>query len=124
MDLAKLNIRVNGILPGSIETPASYNHMRKINLSIEEGRKAFAEASLWNRQGAPQEVANAAAFLASDEASFMTGSFMTVDAGWTIGNPAEDPVEEVVEDSNETKPIEFFDPHLHIWDLTDKGPHD
>jgi len=46
MDLAKLNIRVNGVLPGSIETPASYNHMRKINIGIEEGRLAFAAGVL------------------------------------------------------------------------------
>ena len=81
MDLAKLNIRVNGVLPGSIETPASYNHMRKINIGIEEGRLAFAAGVLQNRQGAPQEIANAVTFLASDEASFMTGSFMTLDGG-------------------------------------------
>ena len=49
LDLGRLNIRVNGILPGSVETPASYNHMRKINLGIEEGRIAFADGSLWNR---------------------------------------------------------------------------
>jgi NAD(P)-dependent dehydrogenase (short-subunit alcohol dehydrogenase family) len=39
MDLAKFKIRVNAIAPGSVETPASYNHMKSINLSIEQGRK-------------------------------------------------------------------------------------
>lgn len=53
MDLAKLNIRVNGILPGSIETPASYDFMRGINLGIEEGRIVFAGECIWGRQGAP-----------------------------------------------------------------------
>ena len=42
MDLGKFNIRVNAVLPGSVETPASYAHMRKINMGIEEGRVAFS----------------------------------------------------------------------------------
>ena len=52
--------------PGSIETKASYHHMRMLNLSINEGRIQFGEESPMKRQGAPEEVAKAVAFLASE----------------------------------------------------------
>ena len=53
MDLADLKIRVNGICPGTIETAASYNHMKLIKKSIAEGRKEFGESCLLKRQAAP-----------------------------------------------------------------------
>ena len=55
MDLAKFKIRVNAIAPDVTETPASYNHMRSVNLSIEEGRKQFAQYALLKRMCAPDE---------------------------------------------------------------------
>ena len=55
MDLAKFKIRVNAIAPDVTETPASYNHMRSINLSIEEGRKKFGDYALLKRMCAPDE---------------------------------------------------------------------
>ena len=84
MDLAKFKIRVNAIAPDLTETPASYNHMKSINLSIEEGRKLFASYGLLKRMCAPEEVANLAYFLASDEASFMTGTIVVIDGGRTL----------------------------------------
>jgi NAD(P)-dependent dehydrogenase (short-subunit alcohol dehydrogenase family) len=84
MDLAKFKIRVNAIAPDLTETPASYNHMKSINLTIEEGRKEFASYCLLKRMCAPDEIANAAYFLASDESSFMTGAMLVIDGGRTL----------------------------------------
>ncbi len=70
--------------PGKVETPASFNHMRAINLTIEEGRRMFAKDNLLKRSAAPEEIANGALFLASDQSSFMTGSTIIMDAGETI----------------------------------------
>jgi NAD(P)-dependent dehydrogenase (short-subunit alcohol dehydrogenase family) len=84
MDLAKLQIRVNSISPGSVETEGSHNHMSLVGLSLEEGRKAFGDSNLMKRQAAPEEIANGCVFLASDESSFMTGSNLVMDGGGTI----------------------------------------
>jgi|EP00945_MAST-04E_sp_MAST-4E-sp1_P004535 NAD(P)-dependent dehydrogenase (short-subunit alcohol dehydrogenase family) len=84
MDQAKDKIRVNGICPGTVETPGSYGHMKCIGLGIEEGRKVFADSNLLKRQGAPEEIANGVNFLVSDESSFMTGAFIVIDGGGTI----------------------------------------
>lgn len=58
--------------------------MRHIGLSLEEGRKVFGDSCLLKRQAAPEEIANGAAWLASDEASFMTGECMVMDGGGTV----------------------------------------
>ncbi|EGD75960.1 hypothetical protein PTSG_00668 [Salpingoeca rosetta] len=84
MDLAPDTIRVNAVCPGSILTPAAYNHMDNLGLDHEEGTKEFASAALMNRSGQPEEVASVAAFLASDDASFMTGAHIVVDGGATL----------------------------------------
>jgi NAD(P)-dependent dehydrogenase (short-subunit alcohol dehydrogenase family) len=83
-EFAKIPIRVNAISPGSIETEGSHQHMDLVGLSLESGRKAFGESNLLKRQAAPEEIANGALFLASDESSFMTGSNMVMDGGGTI----------------------------------------
>jgi NAD(P)-dependent dehydrogenase (short-subunit alcohol dehydrogenase family) len=75
-DFGADNIRCNAICPGAITTrispkPGSELHQRQIN-------KAFL-----GRVGEPREVASAALFLASDEASYITGAFLAVDGGWT-----------------------------------------
>jgi len=83
-DFAPHKIRVNGICPGTIETPGSYNHMILMDIPLEQGKKQFASQNVLKRQGSPEEVANGALFLASDEASFVTGSHLVIDGGETF----------------------------------------
>jgi len=84
MDLAEFNIRVNAVCPGSIYTPATERHMDFENANREEFLKKAAEASLLKRVGKPEEIAYAALFLASNEASFITGEHLVVDGGMTV----------------------------------------
>ena len=76
---AKDGIRVNALTPGSVATDA-------ILPKDPEKREAFiaemASQNLLKRLADPREIARAARFLASDAASYMTGSIMTVDAGF------------------------------------------
>jgi dihydroanticapsin dehydrogenase len=82
IDLAPEKIRVNALCPGYIESPIFARYCAERGLDYEaENRKAGA-LCLLNRQGRPDEVAAAAAFLASDEASFITGSDLLVDGGF------------------------------------------
>ena len=53
-------------------------------------RERMVELHALRRMGEPEEVANCAVFLASDEASFVTGTAMVVDGGWTAGHRLED----------------------------------
>lgn len=80
---AKEGIRVNSIHPGFIDTP-----MVGPFLAPEAGRPSpmlefILAHTPMGRVGRPEEVAGAIAFLASDEASYMTGSELYVDGGWT-----------------------------------------
>ena len=75
-DYAKYNIRVNCIAPGAIETP-----MIAPVLDIPEVVAEFEKCPL-GRVGQPEEIANAALFLASEEASYITGVILPVDGGW------------------------------------------
>ena len=81
-DLAPFNIRVNTLCPGYIYTKAFVDSCNKLELDIEEENKRASAMHLLNRQGRPEEVAAAAAFLASDDASFITGSDLLVDGGY------------------------------------------
>lgn len=83
-DLAKYKIRVNAICPGSIRTQAADNHIKLLGLDLEEGYRRFGEAAVLKRMGTPDEVANGALFLASDESSFVTGAQLVMDGGATI----------------------------------------
>jgi NAD(P)-dependent dehydrogenase (short-subunit alcohol dehydrogenase family) len=70
-------VRVNAILPGPILTPVWDD-------VDDEGRQLSARATALDRMGAPEEVAAAVAFLASDDASFITGTNLVVDGGWSV----------------------------------------
>lgn len=77
VDYAKYNIRVNSVHPGLIAT-----EMSKDLLSSPEATRAFVSKALIQRPGRPEEVSAAVLFLASDDASFMTGSEVVVDGGY------------------------------------------
>ena len=77
IDHAKANVRVNAIAPGPTDTP-----MLRSVLSPEQIAE-FAATFPMGRLGRPEELANAALFLASDEASFVTGAILAVDGGQT-----------------------------------------
>ena len=84
MDLADDRIRVNGVCPGPIYTQASERHMDFLGIDREEGRRLFGQDTLLKRMGEPDEIANGVLFLASDEASFITGAHLVIDGGATI----------------------------------------
>ena len=84
MDLADDRIRVNGVCPGPIYTQASERHMDFIGIDREEGRRLFGQDTLLKRMGEPVEIANGILFLASDEASYITGAHLVIDGGATI----------------------------------------
>ncbi|MGP4005970.1 SDR family NAD(P)-dependent oxidoreductase [Streptomyces sp. 4N124] len=75
---AKRGVRVNSLHPGFIETPRSRELWRDTPRLA-----AMIEGTPLGRLGTPEEVAATVAFLASDDASFMTGSELYVDGGWT-----------------------------------------
>ena len=80
LELADKGVRVNAIAPGAIRT----NIWNVTNLSEEAARKheeGIAEGIPCKRFGSPEEVANIAAFLVSDEASYVSGSVYAVDGG-------------------------------------------
>jgi NAD(P)-dependent dehydrogenase (short-subunit alcohol dehydrogenase family) len=71
-------VRVNAILPGPIDTPL----LRQL-LSSEEARQEYVKLVPLGRIGKPEDVANLAAFLSSDEASFITGGLYSIDGGYS-----------------------------------------
>ncbi|MDM0022236.1 SDR family NAD(P)-dependent oxidoreductase [Variovorax saccharolyticus] len=78
------NIRCNAIVAGTIDTPrASSQLQRVIRADAAEIRNRRSEAVPLRRLGTPWELANAAVFLASDEASYVSGVVMAVDGGLT-----------------------------------------
>lgn len=83
MDLAPFKVRVNSICPGPIITAASYRHMEKVGQTFEEFDAIEGEKTLLKRTGRPREVAYAILFFASEESSYITGSCLLVDGGYT-----------------------------------------
>lgn len=80
VDLAPYNIRVNAICPGAIDTPMPRKYIE--NMPNKEGVwKQLGDMHLLKRFGTSQEVVHLALYLASDEASFMTGAIIPVDGG-------------------------------------------
>jgi len=80
LNLAKFNIRVNGIAPGLIRTPG----VGAMDDSSTENVNQIIERVPLRRLGEPDDIANVALFLASDAASYMTGSIVVVDGGTLI----------------------------------------
>ena len=77
MELAPSGIRVNCVAPGVIDTDM-------VKVLGEETLKDLAEQTPLGRLGKPEDVAAAISFLASDDASFITGQVLGVDGGFII----------------------------------------
>ncbi|OGG43702.1 MAG: hypothetical protein A3F84_27310 [Candidatus Handelsmanbacteria bacterium RIFCSPLOWO2_12_FULL_64_10] len=77
-------VRVNAVLPGAIQTPAWKGATPQVF-------RWWAERTPMRRMGQPEDIAKAVVFLASEDASFITGECLVVDGGWTIHGHAGQP---------------------------------
>lgn len=84
MELSDDNIRVNAIAPGIVETGVLDELVGSAE-GVKETYKGFNKIHPLGRNGQPQDVANAIAFLLSDEASWITGTILDIDGGLAIG---------------------------------------
>jgi dihydroanticapsin dehydrogenase len=82
LDYAKQGIRCNAVLPGWVDTPINYAHADMLG-GLQHVYDTIDSFQPIGRPGEPSEIANVIAFLASDEASFVTGSVMLADGGMT-----------------------------------------
>jgi len=78
-ELGPSGIRVNAIAPGLVET-----RLATALLDDEATHGEIVERTVLKRHAQPEEIAGAAVFLASDEASYLSGATLVVDGGWTI----------------------------------------
>ena len=76
-------IRVNSIHPGYIWTPMVENHLRATSDDLEAAKAAAGSAHPIGHMGEPDDIAWAVVYLASDEATFVTGAEIVIDGGYT-----------------------------------------
>ena len=84
LEYADKNIRINCICPGGITTPLSAGF-------DSNNPPPFKQAQAMRRFGQPEEVAKVALYLACDDSSFVTGTSIVIDGGWTAGIPKARP---------------------------------
>jgi NAD(P)-dependent dehydrogenase (short-subunit alcohol dehydrogenase family) len=89
IDHGREGIRVHAICPGYIDAGLAESYFLA-QPDPEAARKQAGKLHALGRIGKPEEVAKAAVFLASDDASFVTGAFLTVDGGFSAGLPPND----------------------------------
>jgi 2-keto-3-deoxy-L-fuconate dehydrogenase len=82
VDHAPQGIRVNALMPGVIDTPMPARSILR-QADPDAARAFWKQRHPMGRIGQPEEVAKAALFLASDDSSFVTGTLLFVDGGWT-----------------------------------------
>lgn len=85
IELGPFGINANAIAPGFIATDMTDATAARVGMPVEDFRKAAAEANPVKRVGFPEDIAAAAAFLCSDEASYITGQTLYVDGGAKLG---------------------------------------
>ena len=85
IELGRYGVNANAIAPGFIATEMTDATAARLGVGIEEFRAAAAEANPVKRVGYPEDIAAAAAFLCSDEASYITGQTLYVDGGAKLG---------------------------------------
>jgi len=84
LDHAHEGIRVNAVCPGSVDTDMIHVAWEQYG-NVEQARRLWAEKHPLGRIASPEEVARAILFLASEDASFITGTALAVDGGITAG---------------------------------------
>jgi 3-oxoacyl-[acyl-carrier protein] reductase len=84
IELGPFGINVNAVAPGFIVTDMTDDTARRVGADPEDFRRAAAERTPVRRVGQPEDIAATAAFLCSDEASFITGQTLYVDGGARI----------------------------------------
>jgi 3-oxoacyl-[acyl-carrier protein] reductase len=84
IELGPFGVNVNAIAPGFIATEMTDATAARLKLDVDEFRRLSAEANPVKRVGFPEDIAAAAAFLCSDEASYVTGQVLYVDGGATL----------------------------------------
>ncbi len=84
LDHAREGIRVNAVCPGSVDTEMIHAAWEKFG-DVEKARHLWEEKHPLGRIAQPEEIARTILFLASDDASFITGTALTVDGGITAG---------------------------------------
>ncbi|NHF74452.1 SDR family NAD(P)-dependent oxidoreductase [Paracoccus xiamenensis] len=88
-DFGPSGIRINAVAPGLIETPLTAERIR----TEVWRRQVMIEQAPLRRPGTAEDVAKVVRFLASDEASFITGQILAVDGGWAMGRyPRQEPI--------------------------------
>ena len=85
IELGPFGINANAVAPGFIVTEMTDATARRLKMEAEEVQRLNAEANPVRRVGKPEDIAAAAAFLCSDEASYVTGQTLYVDGGAKLG---------------------------------------
>jgi len=87
LDMAPYGVRVNSVSPGATDTPMLQSDVAKEakqrGISYEAVRREFEEQGVLGRWAEPEEIAAGILFLATDDASYMTGADLRLDGGWT-----------------------------------------
>ena len=83
-DFVSQGIRCNAICPGTVETPSLNERMVAQGGDLEQVRSAFVARQPMGRIGTPEEIANLAVYLSSDESTYTTGAVFAIDGGMTI----------------------------------------
>jgi meso-butanediol dehydrogenase/(S,S)-butanediol dehydrogenase/diacetyl reductase len=83
LEAAPVGVRVNCVCPGIIDTPLTDSFLEQAD-DADALRREYEAVSPFNRMGTPREVADCVLFLASDEASYVTGAALVVDGGTTM----------------------------------------
>jgi NAD(P)-dependent dehydrogenase (short-subunit alcohol dehydrogenase family) len=84
MDFARHGIRVNGVAPGVVDTPIA-----ELVVHNEELAPQYLKTIPLGRFGQPEDIARVVLFLASDDASYVTGQTVVIDGGQTLGIPGD-----------------------------------
>jgi NAD(P)-dependent dehydrogenase (short-subunit alcohol dehydrogenase family) len=85
-ELGTSGVRLNAVAPGVVETP-----LTKQIIDNQAWHGAYAEKNMLKRWAQPSEMAGAVVFLCSDASSYVTGSYLLVDGGWTAADGRFDP---------------------------------